>query len=54
VLKKYGAAAGQMEVEAIVRTIDHWSASPQEHKRVRANLAVLAKPSAVADIIRLI
>ena len=54
VLKKYGAAQDQMPVQAIARTIDDWSSSPQEMERVRQNLAILSKPSAVADIIKLL
>jgi len=54
VLKKYGTAADQMEVRDIIRTVKAWESSPQELQKVRGRLAVLAKPSAVADIIRLL
>ncbi len=54
VLKKYGAGKDQMAVTDIARTLDEWSKSPQELQRVRQDLAVLSKPRAVEDIIKLI
>ena len=54
VLKKYGAGEDQMPVAKIAGKIDDWISSPTEFQRVHDNLAILAKPSAVEDILRLI
>jgi processive 1,2-diacylglycerol beta-glucosyltransferase len=53
VLKKYGAAQDQMSIEEISRTIDAWQKTPQEFETLRRNLTALAKPSAVAEIVKL-
>lgn len=54
VLKKYGVASDQMSVAQIVSTIDDLNASPGQLEKWRTNIASVAKPSAVKDIISLI
>lgn len=54
VLKKYGVARDQMDVPSIINTIDDLDASPGQLEKLRLAIAVLAKPSAVKDIISLI
>ncbi len=54
VLKKYGVAQDQMTVPQIISTIDDLNASPGNLEKLRTAIAVLAKPTAVKDIISLI
>ncbi len=54
VLKKYGAASDQMDVPQIISALHDLNASPGKLEKLRAVIAVLAKPSAVADIISFI
>ena len=54
VLKTYGAGQDQCPPKDIVRIIDDLNASPQALQQLKSKLAVLSKPNAVADIIRLI
>ena len=54
VLKKYGVATDQMTVQQIITTVDDLNASPGQLAKLRAAMEVLAKPSAVKDIISLI
>ena len=54
VLKTYGAGMDQCAPKDIVRVIDDWSSSPRILRRLKDDLAVLSKPNAAADIVRLI
>jgi processive 1,2-diacylglycerol beta-glucosyltransferase len=54
VLKSSHACVDQMTVPEITNYIDDLSTSPQKLETLRSNLASLSKPSAVADIIKLI
>ncbi|MDO8675079.1 MAG: glycosyltransferase [Candidatus Omnitrophota bacterium] len=54
VLKTYGVGRGQCAPQEIVRIIDDWSSSPRILRRLKDDLAILSKPNAAADIVRLI
>ena len=54
VLKKYGVASDQMDVQGLVNAIDDLNASPGTLQKLRAAIDLVAKPSAVKDIISLI
>ena len=54
VLKTYGVGQDQCSPKDIVRIIDDWSSSPRILRRLKDDLAVLSKPNAAADIVRLI
>jgi len=54
VLKQHGVAQDQMPVAQIIARIDDLYVRPEELARLRQGLAVLSKPDAVSDIIKII
>lgn len=53
VLKKYGAGMDQMDLPQIAACVRQWHANPALLTDLKKNIAALAKPNAVADIVRL-